>query len=40
MIPVPMVSASKVFGVGATGWGTLQRYLYYIHEGYRFSPMW
>lgn len=28
----------EVFGVGATGWGTLQRYLYYIHEGYRFSP--
>ena len=28
----------EVFGVGATGWGTLQRYLYYINEGYRFSP--
>lgn len=28
----------EVFGVGATGWGTLQAYLYYHHEGYRFSP--
>ncbi|MBZ0297608.1 MAG: hypothetical protein K8L99_33940, partial [Anaerolineae bacterium] len=28
----------EVFGVGATGWGTLQKYLYYHHEGYRFLP--
>lgn len=28
----------EVFGVGATGWGTLQKYLYYHHEGYRFQP--
>jgi len=28
----------EVFGVGATGWGTLQAYLYYHHEGIRFDP--
>ncbi|MBN1964134.1 MAG: SGNH/GDSL hydrolase family protein [Anaerolineae bacterium] len=28
----------EVFGVGATGWGTLQAYLYYHHEGMRFDP--
>lgn len=28
----------EVFGVGATGWGTLQAYLYYQHEGHRFAP--
>lgn len=28
----------EVFGVGATGWGTLQAYLYYLHEGQRFAP--
>jgi hypothetical protein len=28
----------QVFGVGAVGWGTLQAYLYYHHEGYRFTP--
>ncbi len=28
----------EVFGVGAVGWGTLQAYLYYHHEGYRFDP--
>lgn len=28
----------EVFGVGATGWGTVQAYLYYHHEGYKFSP--
>ncbi len=28
----------EVFGVGATGWGTLQAYLYYHNEGYRFAP--
>lgn len=28
----------EVFGVGATGWGTLQAYLYYHHEGYKFAP--
>ena len=28
----------EVFGVGATGWGTLQAYLYYHVEGYRFAP--
>jgi hypothetical protein len=28
----------EVFGVGATGWGTLQSYLYYHHEGQRFDP--
>ncbi len=28
----------EVFGVGATGWGTLQAYLYYHVEGYRFEP--
>jgi hypothetical protein len=28
----------QVFGVGATGWGTLQAYLYYHHEGYKFQP--
>jgi hypothetical protein len=28
----------EVFGIGATGWGTLQAYLYYHHEGYRFEP--
>lgn len=28
----------EVMGVGATGWGTIQSYLYYHHEGYKFSP--
>ena len=28
----------EVIGVGTTGWGTLQAYLYYHHEGYKFSP--
>jgi hypothetical protein len=28
----------EVFGVGVTGWGTLQEYLYYHNEGYRFHP--
>jgi hypothetical protein len=28
----------EVFGLGATGWGTIQQYLYYHHEGYKFSP--
>ncbi len=28
----------EVFGLGATGWGTLQAYLYYHHEGARFDP--
>lgn len=28
----------EVFGIGATGWGTVQAYLYYHHEGYRFKP--
>lgn len=27
-----------VFGVGTSGWGTLHEYLYYQHEGYRYSP--
>lgn len=28
----------EVFGVGATGWGTLQAFLYYHYEGARFAP--
>lgn len=28
----------EIFGLGATGWGTIQAYLYYHHEGYKFQP--
>ncbi|MBN1287402.1 MAG: SGNH/GDSL hydrolase family protein [Anaerolineae bacterium] len=28
----------EVFGVGATGWGTLQAFLYYHYEGVKFDP--
>jgi len=28
----------EVMGVGATGWGTLQAYLYYHNEGYKYHP--
>ncbi|MCC6905986.1 MAG: SGNH/GDSL hydrolase family protein, partial [Anaerolineae bacterium] len=27
----------EVLAMGRTGWGTLQEYLYYVHEGYRFD---
>jgi hypothetical protein len=37
-VKTPAGKKIEVLGVGATGWGTIQQYLYYHHEGYKYAP--